>query len=106
MEFIKLDVEGGELAVLRGAEELLQRVPRPVILCEVLEMRTRPWGYPDRLIIEFLVSKDFVWFELCSKGDILALKGTSSEFHGNFVAVPRESLEAVATLVPRPVSLS
>jgi FkbM family methyltransferase len=98
VDFVKLDVEGGELGVLKGARQLLERVPRPVILCEVLEIRTRPWGYPGRLIIEYLAERGFSWFELNSDGTILPLEDTRSEFNGNFVAVPEESLSVVAGL--------
>ena len=48
VDFIKLDAEGGELAVLEGARKLLQTAPRPAILAEVEDIRTRPWGYPAR----------------------------------------------------------
>ncbi len=95
VNFVKLDVEGGELGVLKGAQRLLSSTPRPLILCEVLEQRTRPWGYPPRLIIEYLRQKGFVWFELNDKAKLLPIPSTQSEFNGNFVAVPSESLEAV-----------
>jgi FkbM family methyltransferase len=98
VDFIKLDVEGGELGVLKGAERLLQQIPRPVILCEVLEMRTRPWGYPARMIVDFLVARDFVWFDLTGDGSVVPIEGLRSEFHGNYVAVPKEFLEIVASL--------
>jgi FkbM family methyltransferase len=101
VDFIKLDVEGGELGVLKGAEQLLQRTPRPLILCEVLEQRTRPWGYSGRLIIDFLLAKNFIWFDLSQHCDIVPIENSRSEFHGNFLAVPRESLELVASLRPR-----
>jgi FkbM family methyltransferase len=100
IDFIKLDVEGGELGVLKGAQDLLSRLPRPVVLCEVLEQRTRPWGYPGRLIIEYLSQKEFVWFELNDKGNLLAIPQEQSEFNGNFVAVPKESVANVANLYP------
>jgi FkbM family methyltransferase len=96
VDFMKLDVEGGELGVLKGGQDLLARTRRPVILCEVLEIRTRPWGYPGRLIIEYLAQRGFSWFELNSDATILPLEATRSEFNGNFVAVPKESLLAVA----------
>jgi FkbM family methyltransferase len=101
IDFIKLDVEGGELGVLKGAEELLKRVPRPVILCEVLEPRTRPWGYPARFIIEHLVQRDFVWFELEETARMRRIEPKYSEYYGNFVAVPRESLETIMHLQAR-----
>lgn len=108
VDFIKLDVEGGELGVLKGAEQMLQKVPRPVILCEVMEQRTRPWGYPSRLIVEHLSRRRFVWFELNACGEPLPVPNGRSELIGNFVAVPKESLETFehlrgpSTAVPPP----
>ncbi|MGB2676645.1 MAG: FkbM family methyltransferase [Candidatus Acidiferrum sp.] len=96
VDFIKLDIEGGELSALKGARRLLEKVPRPVILCEVLEKRTRPWGYPARLIIEYLSQRKFLWFELGADAELLPLDCGESEFNGNFVAVPIESLSTVA----------
>lgn len=95
VDFVKLDVEGGELAVLKGAQQLLSNSPRPVVLCEVLEQRTRPWGYPARLIIEYLLQRGFAWFELRDDAILQPITPRQSEFNGNFVAVPSESLPAV-----------
>jgi FkbM family methyltransferase len=92
VDFIKLDVEGAELEVLEGAQQLLLRTPRPTILCEVLEQRTRPWGYPARRIIESLSQKDFTWFELGPSAELIPVACEQKEFHGNFVAIPRESM--------------
>jgi FkbM family methyltransferase len=100
VDFIKLDVEGGELGVLKGAQGLLSRIPRPVILCEVLEQRTRPWGYKGRLIIEHLSQWGFRWFELNGKADLLPVPRERTEFSGNFVAVPTESLSIAANRYP------
>src|SRR5258708_8062722 len=54
VDFVKLDVEGSELDVLKGALGLLQAIPRPVLLVEVYDIRTQPWGYKAREIVEFL----------------------------------------------------
>ena len=56
VDFIKLDVEGGELEVLRGATRLLQSAERPIILVEVEDIRTAPWGYRAEMIIRHLES--------------------------------------------------
>ncbi len=98
VDFIKLDVEGGELSVLKGAEQLLHRIPRPVILCEVLPETTRPWGYHPRLIVEYLAQRAFFWFKLNSRAELAPIDNESSEFHGNFIAIPAECVTYVAPL--------
>lgn len=112
VDFIKMDVEGGEWEVLKGAVNLLERRPRPVILCEVQEVRTQPWGYRAKEVIEFLGCRQFSWFCLAPNGKPEALDIRQEEFDGNFLAVPQERLEefngrgkdcANKSLVPNPV---
>jgi len=98
VDFIKLDVEGAELAVLRGAAQLLGTVPRPVILCEVQEETSRAWGYSSRQIVEQLHARGFVWFRLNDQGDLIPVADELAGFGRNLLAVPTESLQAVAPL--------
>jgi FkbM family methyltransferase len=91
VDFIKLDVEGGELSVLQGAQRLLESAPRPVILAEVQDIRTKPWGYPASEIIRFLYSKGYKWFSLTTEGAVVPLDDRAETFDGNFVACPEES---------------
>jgi FkbM family methyltransferase len=91
VDFIKLDVEGGELDVLRGAVKLLERAPRPVILAEVQDVRTRAWGYKARETIDYLASEGYEWLALLKDGTTAALDISAEEFDGNFIACPRES---------------
>jgi FkbM family methyltransferase len=91
VDFIKLDVEGGELAVLQGAQKLLQSAPRPVILAEVQDIRTQPWGYCASEIIRHLSAKGYKWFSLSAEGLLAPLDVTAESFDGNFVACPEES---------------
>jgi FkbM family methyltransferase len=90
VHFIKLDVEGGELAVLRGADRLLSQRPRPVILAEVQDIRTAPWGYPAKEIITFLLQRDFVWHTIGIDGTLHRFELSGDGVDGNFVAWPRE----------------
>jgi FkbM family methyltransferase len=90
VDFIKLDVEGGELDVLKGAHELLERRPRPVILTEVQDIRTEPWGYPAKEIIEHMSQKGFKWFEIEKDGNVIVFEAGASRLDGNFVACPEE----------------
>ena len=89
-DFIKMDVEGGELAVLKGAEKFLERRPRPVILVEVQDVRTQPWGYRANEIIKHLSGKGFRWFSLSRDGSLENLDVTLETYDGNFIAWPAE----------------
>lgn len=88
--FVKLDVEGAELDALRGAKEFLGRTPRPVIFAEVQDIRTAPWGYRAKEIIEFLSQKQFQWFSITPAGALQELDLAEESFDGNFVAIPEE----------------
>jgi len=51
--FIKCDVEGFELMVLKGGRELLSKY-HPVILCEIEERHTKRYGYVPDVLFAFL----------------------------------------------------
>jgi hypothetical protein len=87
--FVKMDVEGAELEVLKGAKRFFERTPRPVILCEVDDYRTRPWDYPARAIIEFLGRLNYQWFGLGDEGGLVPLDQRNSY---NLVAIPKEKI--------------
>lgn len=91
VDFIKLDVEGGELSVLQGAQKLLESAPRPVVLAELQDIRTQPWGYRASEIILYLSSKGYKWFSLSAEGSLMPLDVRAETYDGNFVACPAES---------------
>ena len=91
IDFVKLDAEGGELEILRGAFRLLNASHRPVILVEVQDIRTRPWGYDAKEIIAFLVVQGFAWYRVPKDGKIELLSQNLEKYDGNFVAVPKET---------------
>ncbi|HZV88633.1 MAG TPA: FkbM family methyltransferase [Candidatus Binatus sp.] len=99
IDFIKLDVEGAERDVLKGAEKLLERQLRPVIFAEVQDLRTEPWGYPAKEIIEHLLQRNYRWFKIDADGWLQALDVSASKFDGNFVACPEERTGEVLPLV-------
>ena len=99
VDFIKLDVEGAELTVLKGASDLLQRSPRPVIHAEVEDIRTEPWGYRASEIVRTLDALGFEWFEPQFDGTLVRIGPEREEFQANLVAVPKESREEVLSQI-------
>jgi FkbM family methyltransferase len=87
VDFVKLDVEGGERDVLRGARTLFEKSLRPVILCEVDEQRTASWSYRSNEILSMVGSCGYRWFGLTLSGDLTSLEKSQSY---NFVAVPED----------------
>jgi FkbM family methyltransferase len=99
VDFIKLDAEGGELGVLEGARRLLQTAPRPAILAEVEDIRTRPWGYPARRIMQLLAEWNYRWFALSEKGSLYPQSPDDETYDANYVALPDERAEEFQRLL-------
>jgi len=90
VDFIKLDAEGSELAVLRGARRLLQTAPRPAILAEVEDTRTLPWGYAAREITQLLARWNYRWFAMSEVGGLYPVSPDEDAYDSNLVALPDE----------------
>ena len=94
VDFLKLDAEGAELAVLKGARGLLTTQPRPVLMCELVDMRTEPWNYRAQEIYEFLAQLSYIWFSV-AQGGYLCPAPKKDHYHENLVAVPEERMYQV-----------
>jgi len=92
VDFIKLDAEGAELAILKGASRLLQTPPRPVVQCELEEIRTRPWGYHPREVVALLDTMRYRWFQSQAQGVLMPV-AAGTDVDGNFFAVPEERVD-------------
>lgn len=61
--FVKVDVEGVEQQVFRGAEETIER-DRPVILCELEDRHTRKYGHRADDVLGWLAERGYRVFVL------------------------------------------
>jgi len=104
IDFMKIDVEGAEWGVLQGAVTALRTAPRPLLMIEVSDLRTRPWGYHAQEIAKCLRDLDYELFRPLALGklepmDVMDIKD-GSDF--NVMAAPRErSPEMSSFLVGR-----
>jgi len=100
VDFMKIDVEGAELSVLQGAVTLLQAAPRPFMMIEVSDLRTRPWGYSSREIANFLRHLEYDLFRPLRIGELEPLDvddiKDGSDF--NAIAAPRERVPEITSL--------
>lgn len=97
IDLVKMDVEGAELEVLKGAARLLRRNPRPVFMVEVQDIRSAPWGYAAGAVYDTLAQSGFHWFSIGTNG-VLTARPRTEQFDANLVAVPEELLAAVDEL--------
>jgi FkbM family methyltransferase len=95
VDFLKLDVEGGELGVLQGARSFLEGPTRPVLLVEVYDIRTQPWNYRAHEIVHFLDRLSYRWFSLLKDGSIQSISPALDVYDANLVALPNERVDEI-----------
>jgi len=95
VDFIKLDAEGAELAILKGASGLLTMPLRPIVMCELADMRTEPWNYKAQEIYKILAEAGYVWFSVV-QGGYLCMAPEQDRYHENLVAVAQERLSEIS----------
>lgn len=86
---------GLPFSVLQGAAQLLTKRPKPVLLVEVQDIRTKPWGYPASEIIEYVSRAGYQRFALDGDGSLCEIDAKQQSYDGNFVAVPEEQVAAM-----------
>jgi FkbM family methyltransferase len=70
VDFIKIDVEGGEAGVLRGMHRFLVNGGRPAIMCEVASgvdaIRAQSLAAVEKFLLEF----DYAVFQIANRGNL------------------------------------
>ncbi|PEF33353.1 FkbM family methyltransferase [Bacillus wiedmannii] len=62
VDFIKIDAEGAELPILRGATSILDQKNKPTLLIECVEKFANSFGYKLKDLYEFLENYDYRFF--------------------------------------------
>jgi FkbM family methyltransferase len=88
LDLVKIDVEGGELEVLRGAARAIDRY-QPVFMIEVEDRRTNQWGYTAIELLSFLTDRGYRWFDIDPTGLLTPHAIMASQYEWqNLVALP------------------
>ncbi len=83
IDFMKLDVEGAELSVLKGALETLKRMENLKVVFEVNDDTSAAFGYVPSDIIKLLKSVGYKKFSMISKqGELIQLQDLSNLTNG------------------------
>lgn len=92
-DFIKIDVEGAELFVLRGGVELLKR-SSPSLIIEYSEATSKDAGYRREEIVTFLQDMKYTVYGISDNNTTIELQDLSSTSHsiGNILAVKDKGL--------------
>jgi hypothetical protein len=70
-----------------------------VILAEVQEIRTLPWGYRAGKIIEFLERQNYCWFAVKTDGSLEPAATDAESYDANLVALPAERVDEIQQMV-------
>ncbi|TXD41660.1 FkbM family methyltransferase [Lujinxingia vulgaris] len=73
VDLIKIDIEGAELAALKGADEVLTGF-RPNIILELNQGTCKSAGYTMDDLLDLLASYGYTFFEIAADGQTFALK--------------------------------
>lgn len=76
IDFIKIDVEGAELKVLKGAHGILSAAKKPAMLIESSESMTQAFGYRVKDVISFLESLNYLGYRV-ENGSLIPLSNSA-----------------------------
>lgn len=97
VNFLKIDAEGAELEILKGADALFNPDSSPIIMAEVSDVRTEQWGYQSSEIFDYLSERGYRWFVINTGGKLQAFQGKEKVY--NFVAIPNWKLDQMQDFI-------
>ena len=89
VDLIKIDVEGAELPVLKGARNVLSRF-RPYLIIEIQHETAEQAGYKASDILEFLEPLDYRFYTIGRKAKLMALSVETLRPFQNVLCAPTE----------------
>jgi FkbM family methyltransferase len=89
IDFIKIDVEGAELFVFKGANELIHNF-RPIIFCELDERWTSRYDYKPEEVFDFFITKRYCSFIIKNGQTLEKIDKNTYSKRGDVLFVPEE----------------
>jgi FkbM family methyltransferase len=87
LDAMKIDVEGAELSILRGARESIARF-KPMIVMEVSEETSRAAGYPASALLEYLEPMGYRFEAFAPDGRLHPVTPTTITAYQDVVCYP------------------
>jgi FkbM family methyltransferase len=97
LDFIKMDVEGAEKEVLMGGRDCLRQA-RPMIMCELSDIRTLRWKYRPVETVKILENMDYSCYFI-RPGCRLEPHTEKPVYEDNILAIPQEKRDAFQELL-------
>lgn len=93
IDFLKIDVEGFEGHVLRGAEEILDRSTNLIVMSELAKKNFKPLGFSVKDVIDWMRGKNFeVWMIRSNEKGLQYVPAYSNEYiFQNFIFMRRSN---------------
>jgi FkbM family methyltransferase len=88
LDVLKIDIEGAELACLRGGVRTISRL-RPHIIIEVQEETAHMAGYSPRDVLELLSTLHYEFFSIGRKGKLAPVQSDTLDGSQNVLCVPK-----------------
>ena len=87
VNFVKIDTEGAELLVLRGAINFLDQI-KPTLLLELTSLNLRVYDYDHFDVLEFLDKNGYILKTLAGSAVDKKNIGSYMDVFGEFIAIP------------------
>ena len=91
IRFVKCDVEGNELAVLRGATEMIARW-HPIFFLEIWQEHCARYGYDPEDVFDFLAQRDYESYVVSPAMRLVSVDSVHYEGKGDVLFLPRVHL--------------
>jgi FkbM family methyltransferase len=92
VRFVKIDVEGGELMVLRGASKLIEAA-RPICYLELYREYCRSYGYEPEEVFNIFEKMEYGSFIISNESSIKPVDRLTYEGRGDILFIPAEKNE-------------